>query len=84
MESSYHDSGAPHEATHVAMAKSKKKLYSRVQAVKALSRASVGAPPPERVLPDPKKKRANTRSKPSLAQLLPSNTEEDAHEGDPR
>ena len=63
------------------MAKSKKKkLYSKVQAVKAIARASVGTPPPERVLPDPKKKRANTRSKPSLAQLLTP----DFHEGEPR
>ena len=62
------------------MAKSKKKLFSRVQAVKAIARASVGTPPPERILPDPKKKRANTRSKPSLAQLLTP----DFHEGDPR
>ena len=61
------------------MAKSKKKLYSKVQAVKAIARASVGTPPPERILPDPKKKRASTRSKPSLAQLT-----EDVHEGDPR
>ena len=66
------------------MAKSKKKLYSKVQAVKATARASVGMPPPERVLPDPKKKRASTRSKPSLAQLLTPGTEEDVHEGDPR
>ena len=62
------------------MTKSKKKLFSRVQAVKAIARASIGPPPPERVLPDPKKKRAGTRSKPSLAQLLTP----DFHEGDPR
>jgi hypothetical protein len=63
-----------------AMTKSKKKLPSKVQAVKAIARATVGTPPPERVLPDPKKKRASTRSKPSLAQLLTP----DVHEGDPR
>ena len=62
------------------MRKSKKKLYSRVQAVKATARASVGTPPPARILPDPKKKRANTRSKPSLVQLLAP----DFHEGDSR
>lgn len=62
------------------MAKSKKKLYSRVQAVKSLARASVGTPPPERILPDPKTKRAKTRSKPSLAQLLTN----DFSEGDTR
>ncbi len=66
------------------MAKSKKKLYSRLQAVKALSRASVGTPPPGRILPDPKKKRANTRSKASLQKRLTSSTEEDILEGDPR
>ncbi len=62
------------------MHKSKKKLYSRVQAVKAIARASVGTPPPVRVLPDPQKKRATTRAKPSLVQLLAP----DFHEGDPR
>lgn len=60
-----------------AMAKSKKtKLYSKVQAVKATARATVGTPPPERVLPDPKKKRAGTRSKATLAQLLTPHDDE--------
>ncbi len=67
-----------------AMAKSKKKLYSRVQAVKATARASVGMPPPGRVLPDPKKKHANTRSKPTLAQLLSPTRDEESSKGDPR
>ena len=84
LQSSYHGSVASAPAARFAMTKSKKKLYSRIQAVKALSRASVGTPPPERVLPDPKKKRANTRFKPSLAQRLASSTEEDVLEGDPR
>ena len=66
------------------MAKSKKKLFSKVQAVKAIARASVGMPPPERVLPDPKKKRANTRSKPTLAEHLSPHREDDFPEGDPR
>ena len=84
LQSSYHVSGASAQTRQLAMTKSKKKSYSKVQAVKALSRASVGTPPPERVLPDPKKKRANTRFKPSLAQRLTHTTEEDVHEGDPR
>ena len=84
LQSSYHVSGVSAQAVRFAMTKSKKKLYSKVQAVKASSRASVGTPPPERVLPDPKKKRANTRFQPSLAQRLTRTTEEDVHEGDPQ
>lgn len=62
------------------MAKSKKKRFSKVQSVKAAARAVVGTPPPERVLPDPKKKRSTTRRSDTLAQLLTP----EFHEGDSR
>ena len=53
------------------MARSKKQVFSKVKAVKADARALVGTPPPERVLPDPKQKRATKpRYKETLADLL--------------
>lgn len=53
------------------MAKSKKQTLSKVKTAKAHARAVVGAPPPERVLPDPKQKRvASPRYKQTLADLL--------------
>ena len=53
------------------MSKPKKKIFSKVKAVKANARARVGTPPPERVLPDPKQKRAaQPKHKQTLAALL--------------
>lgn len=54
------------------MARKKKlKAFSAVQAVKALARERIGTPPPERVAPDPKKKkRSSQKHKPTLARLL--------------
>ncbi len=53
------------------MARSKKKIFSKIKAVKAHARACVGTPPPERVLPDPKQKQASQpRYKETLADLL--------------
>ena len=53
------------------MSKQKKQVLSKVKAVKANARDRVGAPPPERVLPDPKQKlAARPRHKQTLADLL--------------
>lgn len=53
------------------MAPAKKRTFSKVKAAKANSRAVVGTPPAERVLPDPKQKRAaQPRYKETLADLL--------------
>jgi hypothetical protein len=55
------------------MSKSKKQVFSKVKAVKSNARDRVGAPPPERVLPDPKQKlAAKPRHKQTLADLLDS------------
>lgn len=60
------------------MSKSKKPAFSKVKAVKLNARTRVGAPPPERVLPDPKQKAAaHPRHKQTLADLL-NKTGEDA------
>lgn len=51
----------------------KKKLrkFTAVQAVKALARERVGTPPPGRIVPDRKKKKAGTeKHKPTLGQFL--------------
>jgi hypothetical protein len=53
------------------MSKPKKQVFSKVKAVKANARERVGAPPPERVLPDPKQKlAARPKHKPTLAELI--------------
>lgn len=53
------------------MARSKKQSFSKVKAAKANARAVVGTPPPERVLPDPKQRRATQpRHRETLADLL--------------
>jgi hypothetical protein len=53
------------------MSKTKKQTFSKIKAAKANARALVGAPPPERVLPDPKQKRAvREKHKQTLADLL--------------
>ena len=62
------------------MAKSTKSVFSKVRAVKANARAVVGTPPPQRVLPDPKKKRSAPRPNDRLVDLLTP----EVHEGDNR
>lgn len=53
------------------MAKTKKKTFSVVKAVKENAREHVGMVPPERVIPDPKDKRARQpKHKETLADLL--------------
>ncbi len=53
-----------------AMAKKRKlKKFSKVAAVKALARERIGAPPPERVVPDRKKEKME-KHKPGLIDLL--------------
>jgi hypothetical protein len=55
------------------MSKPKKKVFSKVKAVKSNARDRVGTPPPERVLPDPKQKQAaRPKHKQTLAALLNS------------
>jgi hypothetical protein len=55
------------------MSKPKKQIFSKVKAVKSNARDRVGAPPPERVLPDPKQKlAARPNPKQTLADLLDS------------
>jgi hypothetical protein len=55
------------------MSKKKKQVFSKFKAVKANARDRVGTPPPERVLPDPKQKRAaKPKHKQTLAALLDS------------
>jgi hypothetical protein len=59
------------------MKKAKKQVFSAVKAVKSNARDRVGAPPPERVLPDPKQKRAaNPKYKETLADLIRKTGEE--------
>jgi len=56
--------------------KAKKKRFSITKAVKANARERVGQPPPSRTLPDPKQKAAaHPRHKPTLAQLLETDSE---------
>ena len=53
----------------------KKKIFSVVKAVKENARERVGAVPPERVIPDPKEKRARKpKHKETLADLLSRDT----------
>ena len=53
------------------MARARKKTFSVVKAVKENARERVGAVPPERVIPDPKQKRAaQPKHKKTLAELL--------------
>jgi len=49
----------------------KKKPFRAVTAVKALARERIGAPPPEQVVPDRKKKaKASEKHRPTLGKLL--------------
>jgi hypothetical protein len=53
------------------MSKAKKRVFSIVKAVKQNARDRVGAPPPEKVIPDPKQKAAaKPKHKKTLADLL--------------
>ena len=53
------------------MTRARKRKFSKVKAVKATARASVGAPPVERVIEDPKRKaERRPRYRETLAQLL--------------
>ena len=61
------------ELHSVRVARKKKKVFRAVTAVKALARERIGAPPPEQVVPDRKKKRkAAQKHKPTLGKLLDS------------
>jgi hypothetical protein len=54
--------------------KRKPKPFRAVTAVKAVARERIGAPPPEQVVPDrKKKKRASEKHKPTLGRLLQEN-----------
>jgi len=54
------------------MTKAKKKTFSKVTAVKAAARATVGEPPPAKVLPDAKKEqtRRKEKHKATLSEML--------------
>ena len=53
------------------MSKPKKRVFSKVKAVKSNARDRVGTPQPQRVLPDPKRKlAAKPKHKKTLADLL--------------
>jgi hypothetical protein len=53
------------------MSKAKKKIFSAVKAAKENARERVGQPPPERVLPDSRRKDAGTeKHKKTLSKLL--------------
>jgi hypothetical protein len=59
------------------MSKPKKQTFSKIKAVKSNARTRVGAPPPERVLPDPKQKlAANPKHKKTLADLISTTGDE--------
>jgi hypothetical protein len=59
------------------MSKSKKRVFSKIKAVKSNARDRVGTPPPERILPDPKRKlAAKPKHKRTLADLLDSKGED--------
>jgi hypothetical protein len=53
------------------MARKKKlKPFRAVKAVKELARERIGAPRPEQVVPDKKKRRSTEKHKPTLERLL--------------
>ena len=53
--------------------KKRKPSFRAVQAVKELARERIGTPPPERVVPDRKKKsKSREKHKPTMAKLLQS------------
>jgi len=68
----------PSHPPRKAVMKAKKRTFSIVKAVKQNARDRVGAPPPERVIPDPKQKAAaQPRHKQTLADLLGKSSTED-------
>ena len=59
------------------MSKPKKRVFSKIKAVKSNARDRVGTPPAERILPDPKRKlAAKPKHKKTLADLLDSKGED--------
>jgi len=52
--------------------KNKLKPFRAVKAVKELARERIGAPRPEQVVPDKKKRRSTEKHKPTLGELLKS------------
>jgi hypothetical protein len=55
--------------------KKKAKKFTAVQAVKALARERIGAPPVARVVPDKRRKQTKSeKHKPTLAKLLQENS----------
>ena len=63
------------------MPKGKKPVFSKVKAAKSLSRATVGTPPRERVVPDTaSQRRAAPRFRRTLADILHSGQAEREHE----
>ena len=59
------------------MKKAKKRTFSIVKAVKENARARVGAPPPEKVLPDPKDKELRQpKHKETMQDLLQKSAED--------
>ena len=73
------DTAARRRKADEIMAKAKKRVFSKVKAVKENARERVGMVPAERVIPDPKQKEAtNPKHKKTLADLL------SASEGDER
>jgi hypothetical protein len=50
--------------------KNKLKPFRAVKAVKELARERIGAPRPEQVVPDKKKRRSTEKHKPTLERLL--------------
>jgi len=66
----------PQPEPGTTMSKPKKRVFSTVKAVKQIARDRIGSPPPERVIPDPKKKAtAKPKHKETLADLLTSDPE---------
>ena len=60
------------------MSKPKKQTFSKIKAAKANARTRVGTPPPERVLPDPKQKRAvRAKHRETLSDLLSKRGEDE-------
>ena len=56
----------------------RKQGFSKVKAVKATARATVGRPPVERVIEDPKRRKTESpRFRETLKELLPSKQEQE-------
>jgi len=58
------------------MKRTKKRVFSKVKAVKENARRRIGTPPPEKVLPDPKAKALRKpKHRETLARLLDTSSE---------